>query len=360
MLSFFFIALISYYKYLSFEKEFAESFGLSNQTNYIFILALLWTNLRCIDYFLNVKKDINNLSSLLSYSFYFPLFFSGPIISYADFEKSYLEREDTVKQRITRLFKDISRFIFWLLFLEFCLHFLYVNATSFQPQWVYSIDTWALCGYGYLMGQFFHIKYLVIYGLSTSFAKFENIRVPSLPRCIGGIHLYSDMWKYFDNGFYHFLLRCIYIPALKQYNSKFIASFISFTFVYIWHGLDYYIFIWTLLNYIGLIIEIITTIAYKQYLQKIEILQNSEILKNISCFFASFLLAMSAISNFYFFAGANIGGIFVERIIYGSWTSKGVLILALFSCCQFSYMLKDFKVNKYNYKNELEKIKNKK
>lgn len=71
-------------------------------------------------------------------------------------------------------------------------------------------------GYGYTMGQFFHIKYLVIYGLSTSFAKFENIKVPSLPVCIGRIHLYSDMWKYFDAGLYSFLLRYVVIVTRGQ------------------------------------------------------------------------------------------------------------------------------------------------
>lgn len=72
-------------------------------------------------------------------------------------------------------------------------------------QFVKSLDLSSLCGYGYLMGQFFHIKYVVLYGLSSSAASFEDIAVPDLPRCIGRVHLYSDMWKYFDPGLYKFL-----------------------------------------------------------------------------------------------------------------------------------------------------------
>lgn len=55
------------------------------------------------------------------------------------------------------------------------------------------------------MGQYFHIKYVVQYGLSTALAAFEGVAVPRLPRCIGRVHLYSDMWKYFDPGLYNFL-----------------------------------------------------------------------------------------------------------------------------------------------------------
>lgn len=72
-----------------------------------------------------------------------------------------------------------------------------------------SINSWALYGAGYCMGQFFQMKYVVFYGLSTTLAKFEDISVPKTPKCIGRIHLYSDMWKYFDRGLYLFLLRLV-------------------------------------------------------------------------------------------------------------------------------------------------------
>lgn len=76
-----------------------------------------------------------------------------------------------------------------------------------NAQFVDRLDYPSLCGYGYAMGQFFHIKYLIQYGISTSLASFENAEVPHLPRCIGRIHLYSDMWRYFDPGLYKFLKR---------------------------------------------------------------------------------------------------------------------------------------------------------
>lgn len=68
-------------------------------------------------------------------------------------------------------------------------------------------SVWAICGLAYCMGQLFQLKYVVSYGLSTSVMKFEQINAPNTPICIGRVHLYSNMWKYFDCGLYDFLLR---------------------------------------------------------------------------------------------------------------------------------------------------------
>ena len=64
---------------------------------------------------------------------------------------------------------------------------------------------WTLCGTGYSVGQFFHIKYVFFYGLPRAFVLADAIPAPPHPKCIGRIHLYSDMWRYFDNGLYKFM-----------------------------------------------------------------------------------------------------------------------------------------------------------
>lgn len=62
-------------------------------------------------------------------------------------------------------------------------------------------------GLGYAMGQLFCNKYIIMYGLSIALARFDRIDAPDGPRCIGRIHLYSHMWRYFDQGLYDFLFR---------------------------------------------------------------------------------------------------------------------------------------------------------
>lgn len=126
----------------------------------------------------------------------------------------------------------ITRYIFWLYFTEFFLHFIYVNAIRYHPRvilhnrqlivhsfmtyilfflkTVETLSPWALYGLGYCMGQYFLIKYVVVYGINGTICEIDGIRSPPQPKCIARIHLYSDMWKYFDRGMYKFLVRCLY------------------------------------------------------------------------------------------------------------------------------------------------------
>lgn len=101
----------------------------------------------------------------------------------------------------------------------------------------------------------------------------------------------------------------------KFTQNKPIRSFFCFSFVYVWHGLETHIFIWTILNYFGLMCESVLwskTDKIKKNGQE----QNWKRRKD--CFISAFLLAMSAISNFYFFAGYNVGNVFFRRLFAGN------------------------------------------
>lgn len=63
---------------------------------------------------------------------------------------------------------------------------------------------------------------------------------------------------------------------------------------------------------------------------------NTKWRRRFSCILASPLLAMSAIANFYFFAGTDIGNIFMKRFFEGE--KNGVVcsnLLCLFFCRWF-------------------------
>ncbi|XP_050294756.1 protein-cysteine N-palmitoyltransferase Rasp isoform X2 [Anthonomus grandis grandis] len=167
------------------------------------ILLLCWMNLKCTAFALERNNKYNQLVlNYVEYCFYLPTLFTGPFITYEDFIK---RKSEKLTVRLIQLTFNLGRCCFWWIFTEFCLHFVYVNATSFQLELIKQFDYLTLCGYGYAMGQFFHLKYVIMYGLSTSLSSFQMIQVPTLPRCIGRVHLYSDMWKYFDPGLYVFL-----------------------------------------------------------------------------------------------------------------------------------------------------------
>lgn len=65
----------------------------------------------------------------------------------------------------------------------------------------------ALCGGGLWMGLEFHMKYVVSYGTTAAYSRLDHIEPPPTPRCIVRIHVYSQMWRYFDVGLYRFLLK---------------------------------------------------------------------------------------------------------------------------------------------------------
>ena len=99
----------------------------------------------------------------------------------------------------------LIRYLFWLFVCNLLLHFFYFNALQYDHNIMDRVDLWTLCGIGYCMGQFFHMKYLVLYGFPVAFLRADSVEAPTTPKCIGRIHLYSDMWRYFDNGLYKFI-----------------------------------------------------------------------------------------------------------------------------------------------------------
>jgi hypothetical protein len=88
------------------------------------------------------------------------------------------------------------------------------------------------------------------------------------------------------------------------------------------------IFIWALLNFIGIVLENIgILIAKSKQYQKIQIMfLSSKNIKRFHCILASPLLALSAISNFYFFGGQEIGNIFVQRLVHGKYLKESFLL----------------------------------
>lgn len=69
------------------------------------------------------------------------------------------------------------------------------------------MSLWALYGFAYAIGQYFCNKYIVAYGLGLAMATFDRIDAQRKPMCVGRIHLYSKMWKYFDQGLHDFLFK---------------------------------------------------------------------------------------------------------------------------------------------------------
>ncbi|KAL0110442.1 hypothetical protein PUN28_013809 [Cardiocondyla obscurior] len=334
---------------------FQSWLGITDKEHYILTLILCWIHLRSISHNMDSHNDqfseSNNFIQKLAYCLYLPTLFFGPLILYHEFIASINQQHQYWNcQRFITFTLQLVRYMFWLYLTELILHFIYINAMQYHLQVVQNLNSWALYGLGYCMGQFFFNKYFVIYGTCSNLCYLDNIKAPSQPKCIARVHLYSDMWKYFDRGLYKFLIRYIYVPiqTSKGYIGKLFASFLCFTFIFIWHGIQINIFIWTLLNYIGIVIEDISIAIgkSKQYRKMQNTYLSSRNTKRLHCMLASPLLAMSAISNFYFLGGQEIGNIFIQNMLHGSWKSLFILLFFLYCCCQVSLNIKNWELHR--------------
>ena len=101
----------------------------------------------------------------------------------------------------------LIRYLFWMVFYEVSLHFIYYSAVIFDVQLVSRLSYWELCGLGYWLGQAFMVKYVVLYGLPGVLARLDGVDAPLVPHCLSYLTLYSQVWKWFDKGLYNFLKR---------------------------------------------------------------------------------------------------------------------------------------------------------
>lgn len=197
---------------------------------------------------------------ILLYSFYLPTFLDGPIFTYGNFHKQINSsfRSKTFISDIKDITKQLIRISFWALFIEFQLHFLYYGALALHPVMITRLPIWAVAAIGYCQGQFFMVKYLVLYGIAVQLSRFDGLSSIAMPRCISWVYSFTDMWKHFDAGLYSFIKMYIYIPlggSRAGLLRQIFASGVSFLFIFYWHGAREEIFIWCFGNYLMCIVE---------------------------------------------------------------------------------------------------------
>jgi len=109
-----------------------------------------------------------------------------------------------------------------------------------------------------ILGAFFQLTYVVIFGLPSCFALFDGLQPPAGPICISRVSLYSKIWRGFDRGLYAFFKEYIFVPICWPTFSlprKLFGLCVSFTFVLLWHGFHHHNIVWIGLNIVELCIE---------------------------------------------------------------------------------------------------------
>lgn len=129
----------------------------------------------------------------------------------------------------------------------------------------------------------------------------------------------------------------IYTSLCRKASSvyrKLFASFITFTFIYLWHGIYQFVFIWSIMNFICLQLEQIGRYVGRMHSHNFDKYFRPANQNRIKALFGTQIFIPAVISNFYFFAGVDVGNVFVERTYF---TGNFVIYLSLSFCCYCIY-----------------------
>jgi len=297
-------------------------FQVDPSLHHTFIFVTSWLNLKGIQFGLSEVKVQGaldrRLKRFLSYAYYFPTFFVGPVLYYPEFIKFSGQPNRSLKKRLTTLVMESLRFLFWTGFYLFCSHFFYPHAfTPYMDEVMTS--PWILGGLGLYISLYFYLVYLIIYGISGVLCQFDGHSSLPPPQCVLKIVLYSRLWKTFDVGFYLFMLRYIYKPVLGPHKcgliKKIFASSLCFMFVYLWHGAQRTLFFWSLFNFLGVTLEAIgkeisSSSLYLKCEGKLSLLNR----RRFHALIFAPMWIMGIISSFFFFGGEYFGFCYISYL----------------------------------------------
>ena len=108
---------------------------------------------------------------------------------------------------------------------------------------------------------------------------------------------------------------------------KFFATFVTFAFIYIWHGYYLVILVWSSLNLLGILLEDMLKAIQESKLYHKHItgrFSPNNVLR-IEAVAGTHLLILAVISNFFFLANYEVGVMFVTRI-YGHGLGNYLLL----------------------------------
>ncbi|XP_071800996.1 protein-cysteine N-palmitoyltransferase HHAT-like [Asterias amurensis] len=263
--------------------------------------------------------------SVMSYNFYFPLFATGPVMTFDKFSQQINKSPRPFsKEELKRILKEFMRYIFWAVFADVVLHFLYFP--SFHQVWYkfQFLPTWSLGGIGLCHLLFFQIKYVVTYGIPRTIALFDRVEAPLPPACVLSIYTFQDMWRYFDRGLNSLLISTIYIPvggSQRGFLRQLLASMLCFSFVFFWHGVEVYLLYWALINWLGVVVEITAQKAVEQFgiLTFLNSKMSPSAVFRVLGLFLTLNYMLLALSNLVFLGGQRVAYTYYHRIIVSGW-----------------------------------------
>lgn len=136
------LLLLSYnsLKYKYYFWNFLDHKDMQDEEVYLILFSVAWIELRCISYSLDfIERKENNLTwpdvvNLFSYVLYLPLLYTGPVILYEEFEKSFTSKRKKIVPRLKRFAIDMAFFQLYTFLLDLAFHYIYFFAMQNNMQ----------------------------------------------------------------------------------------------------------------------------------------------------------------------------------------------------------------------------------
>ncbi|KAK1301266.1 hypothetical protein QJS10_CPB12g00973 [Acorus calamus] len=199
------------------------------------------------------------------YLVYAPLYIAGPIISFNSFASQLDMPQKSWSARQVTWYG--GRWILCLFLMELMTHFFYYNAFAISGLWMHlsPLEVFII-GYGVL--NFMWLKFLLIWRYFRFWSLTAGIEAPeNMPKCINNCYDLEGFWKSWHASFNKWLVKYLYIP-LGGSKRKLLNVWVVFTFVAIWHDLEWKLLSWAWLTCLFFMPEMIVKSAATAYQAK--------------------------------------------------------------------------------------------
>ncbi|XP_065852797.1 membrane-bound O-acyltransferase gup1 [Euphorbia lathyris] len=202
----------------------------------------------------SIAVDNFSITIYLSYLVYAPLYIAGPIISFNAYASQLNMPQNNFK------IQDVSwyglRWIFSFFLMELLTHLFHYNAFAISGLWelLSPVDMFII-GYGVL--NFMWLKFYLIWRYFRFWSLVCGIEVPeNMPRCINNCYNLETFWKNWHASYNKWLVRYLYIP-LGGTRRKLLNVWVVFTFVAVWHDLEWKLLSWAWLTCLFFVPEMV-------------------------------------------------------------------------------------------------------
>lgn len=307
----------------------------------LFDVCFTWLNAKSLSLSVDTIESGKRISRsdlplILSYLFYFPSLFSGPVHLFDSFKGDIRSDARIGVKSFLMACLQLLKILFYALLLEQLLHVIHSKAMQFYPHLTDQLDEWTFCGVGYSLTCLFYLKYLVLYGFSQSLAAFDSVNLPDGPACVSRVCESRMLWRTFDRGLYQWLTAYFYRPLLGPHASstvwQLVASAVSFACVCLWHRLDLNVIVWCGINFVS--------VAVEKYCHSLRLPIR------IKCLLFAPLFALMVISNIFFLSNFEVGLQFLRRVFTHVPVPFLPVMIVMYAGCRVSFSLSPSVINK--------------